>query len=182
VRYNAPPNWPAPPPGWAPTPGWAPDPSWPPPPPGWQFWLPEDGGGGATTARRYPKLPIIIVASILAVGIVAAVVAVIVARSGASKSDEDRIRDVVVAETDAVNRGDVEGFVSTVCAARQAQARRDIERDTKSHEGTSISITNISVNGDTATVHVVVKDPANPDGRQHTDTYVRESGTWKICD
>lgn len=49
LSFNPPPGWPKPPANWVPPAGWAPDPAWPDPPAGWVLWLPDNGGGEASS-------------------------------------------------------------------------------------------------------------------------------------
>ena len=50
LRFNPPPNWPAPPDGFVPPAGWQPDPAWGPAPEGWQLWVDDAAGEGASTS------------------------------------------------------------------------------------------------------------------------------------
>ena len=50
LRFNPPPNWPAPPEGFEPPAGWQPDPAWGPAPEGWQIWVDDSAGSGASAA------------------------------------------------------------------------------------------------------------------------------------
>lgn len=169
MRYNPPPNWPPTPPGWTPPPGWQPDPSWPPPPPGWQLWLPD-------TNRRMALIIGGIVAAVLAVAVV-----LVATLSGSSKpSDTEQIRSMLQNSFDAWQRGDVEAYGRTVCAAHRNSEEKRLRRHDGPDGHVSMTIGSVTIDGDQGDVEVTVTDG---DGDTDTDTMhvVREDDEWKRC-
>ncbi|HEY7052733.1 MAG TPA: nuclear transport factor 2 family protein [Mycobacterium sp.] len=186
MRYNPPPNWPVPP-GWTPEPGWTPDPSWPPAPPGWQFWIDDSAAGWPPVAPVPPPRKHTARNVLIGVGaVIAVVVAVIVALAAigvfASKSDEDKIRDVVSDVQDAWNRSDYDTVVSHFCAKSRSNSSEDNFKDSRSKSGTiKFKISSIKVDGDNAKVDVTETYSKRSDPDTETLKFTKEDGKWTLC-
>ena len=180
MRFNPPPNWPPTPPGWTPPAGWQPDPTWPYPPPGWQLWVPDD---------RPPrsKGPLIagIVGGVVLLAVLAVVLVFVVFKKDAKPlSDDEQIRQLVVAAVDAWNSSDFSKFKDITCRADRDDddfTEANFKKARKGQGRVEITVKLDKVNGDRATAETETKYEKDDKPDDLDQDFLKEGGVWKYC-
>ncbi|GAC1399536.1 MAG: hypothetical protein NVS4B6_22560 [Mycobacterium sp.] len=107
------------------------------------------------------------------------------AADSTGKSDEDQIRDVLQAISDAYNRKDVKGAEDNLCAHIRAQWSPQLESVWMTyrlrHGAAEFTVTSVDVTG--AAAHVTGTQTYANDGRPHdfTAEMGRAPYGWKMC-
>jgi ketosteroid isomerase-like protein len=99
-------------------------------------------------------------------------------------SDEDQIRRVVQEFADAYNSENWDAYTELMCTPMRARFTGTVmdylKKDRTNAGVTTVSVTSVSVNGDTATVHMDSHNEAL--GSKSVSLQVkREEDGWKIC-
>ena len=100
--------------------------------------------------------------------------------------DEGRVGRAVVAQNDALQRGNYADFRSQTCFAQQgteAQVLAD-QQQSESAKGNRFvdDVKDFKVSGGDATATVVYHFEKTPDDKVSTPmTFVKENGDWKVC-
>lgn len=98
--------------------------------------------------------------------------------SSSTASDEAAIRQTVQASTDAYNGENWDAFMGLMCAAKQATFPLEMIKNQRAERGPlQVTVTAVTVTGDTATATTVMSDRFTVTAPYHL---VRE-GSWKIC-
>lgn len=120
--------------------------------------------------------------------IVVVISAILVMNRGEGDGDPQQIGRVVVAQNDALQREDYQGFLASTCAAQHGTEDEVLtrQRDSAAARGARYvdGAGNVQVAGDgnTATATVRYHFGENKDTEVSVDmSFVREDGGWKVC-
>jgi hypothetical protein len=104
--------------------------------------------------------------------------------TSATTPDEDQIRRVILEFADAYNSENWDAYTELMCAPMRTRFTGTVmdylKKDRTNAGVTTVSVTSVSVNGDTATVHMDSHNEAL--GSKSVSLQVkREEDGWKIC-
>lgn len=100
--------------------------------------------------------------------------------------DDGLVGRAVVAQNDALQRGNYSDFRTYTCVAQQGTESQVLadQRQSKSAKGNRFvdDVKDFNVTGDRATATVVYHFEKTPDDKvSQPMTFVRENGDWKVC-
>jgi Protein of unknown function (DUF2510) len=95
-------------------------------------------------------------------------------------ADEDQIKQLVATWTDDLNKHDLQGLTSLMCAGSASQLPRNVFYTVDKIGPLTTSVGGIKVKGNQATA-TVISNWSNGSHEAWENSYGKENGSWKIC-